>query len=176
MLTCLWSAFLLSKLLGRVQQLVLPQAYDRRRLARNVAIKAAVVSADERESGEREHLKFGHTIGHAIKNLVGYGASRTGRPSRWGWWPPAAWPSARPHRTRRRHPREEAPRQVGLGRWPGLSAPPFGKSCSTTRRPARERSARSCPSAWVRSSPLTTSRNRPSLLRPWSTCSAEGER
>lgn len=42
-------------------------------IARNVAIKAAVVSADEREAGERAHLNFGHTIGHAIEVLAGYG-------------------------------------------------------------------------------------------------------
>ena len=42
-------------------------------VARNVAIKAAVVSADERETGERAHLNFGHTIGHGIETCVGYG-------------------------------------------------------------------------------------------------------
>jgi len=42
-------------------------------IARNVAIKAAVVAADERESGERAHLNFGHTVGHAIEVLSGYG-------------------------------------------------------------------------------------------------------
>ena len=42
-------------------------------VARNVAIKAAVVSADEREAGERAHLNFGHTIGHGIETCVGYG-------------------------------------------------------------------------------------------------------
>lgn len=42
-------------------------------IARNVAIKAAVVSADEREAGERAHLNFGHTIGHAIETHVGFG-------------------------------------------------------------------------------------------------------
>ncbi len=36
---------------------------------RNCAIKAAVVSADERESGLRGILNFGHTIGHAIEIL-----------------------------------------------------------------------------------------------------------
>lgn len=41
-------------------------------IARNVAIKAAVVSADERESGQRAHLNFGHTIGHAIEAKVGF--------------------------------------------------------------------------------------------------------
>jgi len=42
-------------------------------IARNVAIKADVVAADERESGQRAHLNFGHTIGHAIETLAGYG-------------------------------------------------------------------------------------------------------
>ena len=43
-----------------------------RLIAWNVKIKAAVVSADEHEAGERAHLNFGHTIGHAIESLVGY--------------------------------------------------------------------------------------------------------
>ncbi|MFP4053898.1 MAG: 3-dehydroquinate synthase [Phycisphaerae bacterium] len=42
-------------------------------VARNVEIKAAVVAEDERESGVRAHLNFGHTIGHAIETAVGYG-------------------------------------------------------------------------------------------------------
>ena len=48
-------------------------------IARNVAIKAAVVSADERESDQRAHLNFGHTIGHAIEVLVGYDKIPHGR-------------------------------------------------------------------------------------------------
>jgi 3-dehydroquinate synthase len=42
-------------------------------VARNVGIKAAVVAADEREAGEREHLNFGHTVGHGIEAAGGYG-------------------------------------------------------------------------------------------------------
>jgi 3-dehydroquinate synthase len=42
-------------------------------IAANVAIKAAVVAADEREAGVRSHLNFGHTIGHAIELLAGLG-------------------------------------------------------------------------------------------------------
>ncbi len=43
-------------------------------VARNVAIKARVVEADEREtSGERAHLNYGHTVGHAIEAAGGYG-------------------------------------------------------------------------------------------------------
>lgn len=37
-------------------------------------IKADVVAADERESGERALLNFGHTFGHAIEAAAGYGA------------------------------------------------------------------------------------------------------
>jgi len=41
-------------------------------LERNCAIKAAVVAADERESGLRMHLNFGHTLGHAVEALARY--------------------------------------------------------------------------------------------------------
>ena len=37
------------------------------------AIKAAVVGADERESGERAILNFGHTFGHALEAVTGFG-------------------------------------------------------------------------------------------------------
>ncbi len=40
-------------------------------IARNVEIKASVVRADERESGLRAILNFGHTIGHAVE-AAGY--------------------------------------------------------------------------------------------------------
>lgn len=43
-------------------------------IARNVAIKAAVVAEDELETkGVRALLNFGHTIGHGIENAAGYG-------------------------------------------------------------------------------------------------------
>jgi 3-dehydroquinate synthase len=41
---------------------------------RSVAVKAAVVAADERESGERAHLNLGHTYAHALETLTGYEA------------------------------------------------------------------------------------------------------
>ncbi len=41
-------------------------------IARNVAIKGAVVSADERESAQRAHLNLGHTFAHAIETFLGY--------------------------------------------------------------------------------------------------------
>jgi len=37
-------------------------------------IKAAIVATDERESGERALLNFGHTFGHAIEAATGYGS------------------------------------------------------------------------------------------------------
>lgn len=43
-------------------------------VARNIAIKAAIVEEDEREeTGTRALLNFGHTIGHAVENAAGYG-------------------------------------------------------------------------------------------------------
>ena len=53
-----------------------PDARDRAvsLIARNMAIKAAVVSADERESDLRMTLNYGHTIGHAIEAVTSYGA------------------------------------------------------------------------------------------------------
>jgi 3-dehydroquinate synthase len=43
-------------------------------IARNVAIKAAIVADDEFETkGLRALLNFGHTIGHGIENAAGYG-------------------------------------------------------------------------------------------------------
>lgn len=41
-------------------------------IGRSVAIKAAVVSEDEREAGRRTLLNYGHTIGHAIEAVTGY--------------------------------------------------------------------------------------------------------
>jgi 3-dehydroquinate synthase len=53
------------------------QRFDQRELPalvrRNVAIKAAIVTEDERETkGERALLNFGHTVGHAIERAGGY--------------------------------------------------------------------------------------------------------
>ena len=41
---------------------------------RSCELKAAIVAADERESGARALLNFGHTFGHAIEAGTGYGA------------------------------------------------------------------------------------------------------
>ncbi len=43
-------------------------------IRRSCEIKAEIVAADERESGERALLNYGHTFGHAIEAAQGYGA------------------------------------------------------------------------------------------------------
>ena len=42
-------------------------------IVRSCEIKAAIVAADERETGVRATLNFGHTFGHAIEAGAGYG-------------------------------------------------------------------------------------------------------
>ena len=41
-------------------------------VAANCRIKARVVEQDERESGLRQILNYGHTLGHAVEALAGY--------------------------------------------------------------------------------------------------------
>ena len=43
-----------------------------RLVLRSVQIKADVVGRDERESGPRKMLNFGHTVGHAVEALSGF--------------------------------------------------------------------------------------------------------
>lgn len=45
-----------------------------RAVLRSVEIKAEIVAQDERETGVRALLNFGHTFGHAIETGLGYGA------------------------------------------------------------------------------------------------------
>jgi 3-dehydroquinate synthase len=42
-------------------------------LERSAAAKARVVAADEREGGLRAILNYGHTLGHVVETLCGYG-------------------------------------------------------------------------------------------------------
>lgn len=50
----------------------------------SVAIKAEVVGIDERESGLRMILNFGHTLGHAIEAVTGYKKLLHGEAIAWG--------------------------------------------------------------------------------------------
>lgn len=45
---------------------------------RCVRFKAGVVARDEREEGPRECLNYGHTLGHAIEKVAGYGVHTHG--------------------------------------------------------------------------------------------------
>jgi 3-dehydroquinate synthase len=47
-------------------------------VTRSCQAKAQVVSQDEKESGLREILNYGHTIGHAVESLTGYRAVNHG--------------------------------------------------------------------------------------------------
>jgi len=53
-------------------------------IADSVRLKAAVVSADEREGGQRQVLNLGHTIGHAIEAETGYKHLLHGEAVAWG--------------------------------------------------------------------------------------------
>jgi 3-dehydroquinate synthase len=51
---------------------------------RCIAVKAKVVSADERESGQRAALNLGHTLGHALEAATGYRYFLHGEAVAWG--------------------------------------------------------------------------------------------
>ena len=54
-------------------------------------LKAQVVSQDEREEGLRALLNLGHTVGHAIERVAGYGALRHGEAVAIGLLVEAEW-------------------------------------------------------------------------------------
>ena len=77
---------------------------------RSCAAKASIVALDERESGKRALLNFGHTFGHALEALTGFGNSLLhgeavalgmqlafGLSARLGFCPPAAAERVRRH-------------------------------------------------------------------------------
>jgi 3-dehydroquinate synthase len=53
-------------------------------ITRSAQIKAEVVSKDEKESGLREILNFGHTFGHALESLTHYRRFQHGEAVAWG--------------------------------------------------------------------------------------------
>jgi 3-dehydroquinate synthase len=53
-------------------------------IAESCRIKAAVVAADERESGPRRVLNFGHTAGHALETVTKYRRYRHGEAVAYG--------------------------------------------------------------------------------------------
>ena len=53
-------------------------------IRRSIEIKARVVSRDEKESGLREILNFGHTFGHALESVTRYKRFQHGEAVAWG--------------------------------------------------------------------------------------------
>ena len=53
-------------------------------IQRSIEIKAHVVSRDEKESGLRETLNFGHTFGHALESATHYKRFQHGEAVAWG--------------------------------------------------------------------------------------------
>jgi len=53
-------------------------------IRRSIAIKARVVCKDEKESGLREILNFGHTFGHALESVTRYRRFQHGEAVAWG--------------------------------------------------------------------------------------------
>jgi 3-dehydroquinate synthetase len=53
-------------------------------IERSIQIKAEVVGKDERESGLREILNFGHTFGHALESVTRYKRYQHGEAVAWG--------------------------------------------------------------------------------------------
>lgn len=64
-------------------------------IAESCRIKAAVVSADEREAGPRRILNFGHTAGHALETVTKYRRFRHGEAVAYGMLVAAALATAR---------------------------------------------------------------------------------
>jgi shikimate kinase/3-dehydroquinate synthase len=56
----------------------------RKAVTRAIAIKAAVVASDPNETGARALLNYGHTVGHAMERVVGFGRIRHGEAVAWG--------------------------------------------------------------------------------------------
>jgi 3-dehydroquinate synthase len=53
-------------------------------IAAAVRVKAEIVSLDEREHGPRKALNLGHTLGHALEAVTGYGHFLHGEAVAWG--------------------------------------------------------------------------------------------
>ncbi len=65
----LWLESALERLLARDPEAIAHAIFE------SCRIKAAIVATDERETGERALLNFGHTFGHAIEAAAGYDGS-----------------------------------------------------------------------------------------------------
>ncbi len=84
------AAWIADAALSRFADEALPAVLDRERgplldlLAGAASVKAAIVSADPRESDRRRLLNFGHTLGHAFEAAGRYRTLRHGEAVAWG--------------------------------------------------------------------------------------------
>lgn len=90
-------------------------------ISASIAMKAEVVGIDERESGLRMVLNFGHTLGHAIEAATGYKKLLHGEAIAWGMFA-----ALHVSRSRRLLPEKDAQRMDQLirayGPWPRFRA------------------------------------------------------
>ena len=105
-------------------------------IPRNVQIKARVVSRDERESGQREILNFGHTFAHALESATAYRRYQHGEAVAWGMMA-AAFLGHQQGLT----PADDASRIVALVRrlgplppWPSLSPATLVKAMRSDKK------------------------------------------
>ena len=73
-----WLSAALPALLSREARSV------REAATRSIGIKATVVARDPSETGERALLNYGHTVGHALERVLGFGQIRHGEAVAWG--------------------------------------------------------------------------------------------
>ena len=109
-------------------------------IAASVRVKADVVSADEKESGLRMILNFGHTIGHAIEAATGYRKLLHGEAVAWGSIAALHLSLARGRITQRDHDRMAA-LILGYGPIPPFRADP-AKLVALTGGDKKRRSGR----------------------------------
>jgi 3-dehydroquinate synthase len=64
---------------------------------RSCAVKSNVVAMDEKESGWRRVLNYGHTVGHAVESALGHGRLRHGECVAVGMLAEAAWAADNGH-------------------------------------------------------------------------------
>jgi 3-dehydroquinate synthase len=74
----IWDSSFFAFLEENADKLLAPGEEIIKAIEKSCAIKAEVVGKDEREEGMRAILNFGHTFGHAIEALSGYGTFRHG--------------------------------------------------------------------------------------------------
>lgn len=118
----LWDAALFAKLESETVRLLRrDEGLLEEVVARCCEIKAEIVAVDEKESGVRAILNFGHTLGHALEQVTGYDAWLHGEAVAVGM----AF-AARVSAAVRGFPSEEAARVESLLRTLGLPTTPDG--------------------------------------------------